>query len=1117
MKGKVKLFFAIVSVLVAASVIATAAPIRGLVDIATGIEIPDADLRYAPLGGAGLTTNDSPVMGPGTVWSFSLANVTNIADADGEIVNWQSMTNYIMGAVTSLPNVVYNNQNNTYPGINTNWFDDIRGTNATLAGTVTAEQITSTDDIVALGTITTGEGFFPSGLTTRGIYNRDGVISRSGNGKDFEVGNESVGFPLILYSRDASLDIGLNAIGTMTTTVVNVQSRDGLSISNALYVGGMTTIATTGETTNLYLVSEATNVPAMRVVVPSSGMVANQNHLLIEMADGTDILTLDEDGDLDVRGSGRFGSAGIAGAFVFGSESTGVNVYNNHANANADLNLYSVGGGVDIGIRSDGTVTSDFMRVWNDTGASVPAFMVTNGNTFVEGTLSVGSAISAPVIDFSVTGPLGYKEGRIEYDSTKGNHVAYNDRPNTALDIGYEGRIHGKNNTGTTITNGFIVYVSGTDSGISEISLADKDTWDESRTIGVATENITNGVTGDVTRWGDVNDIDTSHLVVGEIVYLGDDGMTTATRPTGGSFVIVIGICEIVNATTGKINVFIDRSDLAAEVTDTNGFPSEQRTNTVMSFTNANMTFAIAPLSSMFHYYDEGIKYEKTAIDNIAITDVEGLHVIYYDGDTLTTVANPTSAEVDVVIRKESICAYIYWNTNDSEQIYFADERHGIIMSPDTHSYLHFTQGAKWLQGGSLDVLDTLGSGGDDEDAKFSISGGFFADEDIITSPANVGTNEGLWVYYLEGASAEMRRDTNAVFWAKVLNATNLNGRLFFNEFTGGAWQLSEAGQGNFLHYHVFWVNGLNGTSPQNIMIMGQAEYGSAAAARTGLADEISDILTMFPQEETVPVATVLYQTRTTYGNAVMARTRVNADGEDYTSWITTEIGQGSPPGAHANLTGLDNDDHTQYFPITAIRAITGETTISNNLIVSSNLIVGTVAPSNSAAFTVRGNQYIAGNDLHSTLPLLDVQGVTNVPNTGWLQRWGDSADNTEVLFFGDGGATFDGALQAYSGKVVLTVASNDGKLQVKDSGNNADITLLADGHSSIADTFSVGTDTASNSAALTIGGTSYTDDATFQGTNDAHVTAMANAMTEYVLDNRKYFVFNGVTNYMEF
>jgi len=83
------------TILVGTAMFVSAGPIKGLVDIGTGLEVPDADLRYAPIGGSGLSTNDSPVMAAGTEWTFALANVTNDATNATMVVNWQTMTNYV--------------------------------------------------------------------------------------------------------------------------------------------------------------------------------------------------------------------------------------------------------------------------------------------------------------------------------------------------------------------------------------------------------------------------------------------------------------------------------------------------------------------------------------------------------------------------------------------------------------------------------------------------------------------------------------------------------------------------------------------------------------------------------------------------------------------------------------------------------------------------------------------------------------------------------------------------------------------------------------------------------------------------------------------------------------
>lgn len=56
-----------------------------------------------------LSTNSSPIMVAATEWTFSLANVTNDASSGNEIVNWQTMTNFIAVAATNYALLVAEN------------------------------------------------------------------------------------------------------------------------------------------------------------------------------------------------------------------------------------------------------------------------------------------------------------------------------------------------------------------------------------------------------------------------------------------------------------------------------------------------------------------------------------------------------------------------------------------------------------------------------------------------------------------------------------------------------------------------------------------------------------------------------------------------------------------------------------------------------------------------------------------------------------------------------------------------------------------------------------------------------------------------------------------------
>jgi len=125
-----------------------------------------------------------------------------------------------------------------------------------------------------------------------------------------------------------------------------------------------------------------------------------------------------------------------------------------------------------------------------------------------------------------------------------------------------------------------------------------------------------------------------------------------------------------------------------------------------------------------------GEKFEKETSESVVIDDTTGGHTIYYDGDTLTSITNPSNAQIEDIIINHSIIAYIYWNAIDGEAVIVQDERHGISMSPNTHLYLHKTQGAKYDTGLALEDF-VIDDGSDNSHAQFGNTVGSIIDEDI--------------------------------------------------------------------------------------------------------------------------------------------------------------------------------------------------------------------------------------------------------------------------------------------------------------------------------------------------------------------------------------------------
>ncbi len=507
-----------------------------------------------------------------------------------------------------------------------------------------------------------------------------------------------------------------------------------------------------------------------------------------------------------------------------------------------------------------------------------------------------------------------YLEGRFFYDDDAKTYTGYNDIVGTSLQLGREERIRAYNDSGLTIADGAAVYISGVNASplLPEIDLANSSEYLQSRLVGVVTKSCINGAECEVTRFGIVNNIDTSLLSVGALYLDSTNGVLTNTKPTSDTFVINIGFCLVSDGTVGSILVDIQSSELTVEVTDTNGFPNSEVAVTTLSFVNGTRTFTIAPTGAGFHYYDEGNKYEKSSSEDVVITDVEGVHAIYYSSDTLTSLANPTSEEESLIIRTQALVAYVLWDATNSVAVMIENERHGIGMSPQTHAYTHFTRGAQFIEGLALGTFSVDGTGDIDADAQFGSTSGKMIDEDIRTNIASVVSTVGYPIYYVEGASADLRRTTNAGFPVldDITAGVGATGRLVYNEWTGAVWQLTTVPDNNYVLYHVFGTNSYDAVNAM-ISIPGQEVYGNLASARAGASTEISNILVSLSIEEVIPLGTVIYQTRNLYTNGVKARVRLTDLGENYVDWRTTELIQGVAPTDHNNLANLDLAQNT--------------------------------------------------------------------------------------------------------------------------------------------------------------------------------------------------------------
>ena len=345
-----------------------------------------------------------------------------------------------------------------------------------------------------------------------------------------------------------------------------------------------------------------------------------------------------------------------------------------------------------------------------------------------------------------------------------------------------------------------------------------------------------------------------------------------------------------------------------------NGFPIPigPDSDSAVSFDDGTRTFTIEPAVDEFSFIVQGIKFIKDSAQTVVIDDTNGLHYVYFNSIG-TLVAQAPGGSDDDLILYNCLVATIYWDATSNLGILIGDERHGSSMSPATHYHLHESFGATWDYGLSLANFDADGSGDDATAAQFDVVGGTIHDEDIEHT-IDAEANATIATYFRQGAGGPWFR-LPATAGYPVADG-QIGDRLDWNDYNGGAWQLQEVSNNLFVLCHYFATNGVNNPV---IGIMGHAEYGNIAAARTGAETELASIsLDGLPSKEYVALGTVIFQTSDSYGNQIAARIRLTDTGDDYIDWRQSTItGAGSSAVDHESLGGLLGGAAADHYHLT--------------------------------------------------------------------------------------------------------------------------------------------------------------------------------------------------------
>lgn len=222
--------------------------------------------------------------------------------------------------------------------------------------------------------------------------------------------------------------------------------------------------------------------------------------------------------------------------------------------------------GVDEGPLSDKlNFAGSTVSVTNDTIneiATVTVNAATPGaNANITSMTGVTGGISSPdFIQFDTAAGATGAVGRMLWNDTDGTLEFQMKGGNVTLQVGQEEVLRVTNQSGSTMTDGQVVYITGSTGNHLNVTLSQANSEaTSSKTLAVVTESIANNQSGFATTSGLVKNLNTSALTEGAAVWLSPTvaGGLTSTKPVAPNHAVLIGWCVKQHATTGSIYVHI--------------------------------------------------------------------------------------------------------------------------------------------------------------------------------------------------------------------------------------------------------------------------------------------------------------------------------------------------------------------------------------------------------------------------------------------------------------------------------------------------------------------------------------------------------------------------------
>ena len=218
-----------------------------------------------------------------------------------------------------------------------------------------------------------------------------------------------------------------------------------------------------------------------------------------------------------------------------------------------------------VQIGAGGGGSGDVVGPASATDNAITRYDGTTGKLIQNSTITLddnGNIINANSLGFDTTpATVPATVGTMSWDDGDGVPSVLLKGGTSTLQVGTQEYARVYNDSGTTLTIGKVVYISGAQGNRVAVKLARADVEATSfGTIGVVSETIANGAEGFILVSGALYKLNTIGLVAGATVYLSPTtaGAITTTKPQAPDQLVVIGWVERVHATVGSIYVKID-------------------------------------------------------------------------------------------------------------------------------------------------------------------------------------------------------------------------------------------------------------------------------------------------------------------------------------------------------------------------------------------------------------------------------------------------------------------------------------------------------------------------------------------------------------------------------